>query len=380
MKMKDTAPVLIDSVKKISQGLRVSARAARTGVQEYAANEIGLIGDHMVNVYRPESAVFDRKSIEGYAGSPVTIGHPKNMVTPENWSDVAVGEVSQDIVRDGEFVRVTFTVRDQGAIDAINEGTRQISMGYETPIEMIDGVTADGASYQAVQTGPIEINHLAIVDEARGGKELRIGDGARNRGKAPNHRAVKKEDTMSDALKTIVVDGLSVQTTDAGAQAITKLQDELASVRETHDGEISEITKKLDDATTAIETKDGEIAALTKKLSDATSPKTLADMAKRRAAVVDMGKKSGMTEEEMEDMDEGEIKKKVVTKSMGKDAAAMSDAAIDGAFQVIAKDFKSVKGFFPAKSPLADGLRGDSATVFSDRVVNMSGVKLKKEG
>lgn len=341
--LTDSAP--IGDVRKTKDGhLTATVRCARSGCQEYMGSELGLV-DHKgpITVYRPEDVVFATDSLASYANRPITIEHPKEMVNDGNWKDVAVGHVGGKVMRDGDFVVVEIAVMDKSAVEQIEAGADQISMGYETPIEMRDGVSPDGTKYQAVQTGPIMINHLAAVKTARGGSDLRIGDSANNWGAAPQPtREATKETKMSDALKTIVVDGLSVQTTDAGAQAITKLQDTIKELNDSHGKVKTDLETKLADALKQVETKDGENTALKTKLADATSPKALADAAKARVRVTDAGKKAGLKEEDMEDMSEEEIKKNVVKKKMGDAASDMSDAQIDGAFAVLS-DSKTTK-------------------------------------
>lgn len=157
--------------------LIAEVRAARTGIQQYQARELGREGG-IVNVYRPENVVFDRASLATYAGKPVTLGHPPENVSAQNWKRYAVGDIGTDIARDGEFVRVPLKLMDADAIAAVLGGTREISMGYTTDIRWENGVASDGTPYQAVLTGPLRINHLALVSKARGGAALRFGDAA----------------------------------------------------------------------------------------------------------------------------------------------------------------------------------------------------------
>lgn len=102
------------------------------------------------------------------------------------------------------------------------------------------------------QDDDMKMDHLALVDRARGGEQLRIGDRRTPGGKdrADNHPS--KEIPMSN-MKTVLVDGLSVETTDAGAQAIAKLQ---AQVK---DGQTALADAQAAHATT-IAAKDAEIA------------------------------------------------------------------------------------------------------------------------
>lgn len=326
MRFTDTAS--ITGTHRTADGYLVAeVRCARTGCQEYLGSEIGLSDAKPLTVYRPEKVVFSRDSLATYAGKPVTVGHPADPVTADNWKRHAVGEVGDEVARDGEFVRVGIMVRDADAIRAIEEGTREISMGYTTPIEHRDGVSPDGTPYQAVQAGPIRINHLALVDRARGGDKLRVGDGAGSWGAAP--QPTQKEDAMPETLRTIVVDGLSIQVTDQGAQAIEKLNKQLGdrdSVIADRDSKIEDLQKKLD-------TQDGELAATKKQLEDATSPAALSAAVRNRSALLDMAEKKGKKKrEDYEDMDDAAIRRDVVSEHLGDTAKNMSDDAISGAF------------------------------------------------
>ncbi|WP_454917014.1 DUF2213 domain-containing protein [Xanthobacter sediminis] len=158
--------------------LVAEVRAARTGIQQYQGRELGRPDLGIVNVLRPEAVVFAKDSLATYAGKPVTLGHPPESVKAENWKRYAVGDIGADIARDGEFVRVPLKLMDADAIAAVLGGTREISMGYTTDIRWESGTTPDGQTYDAVQTGPLRINHLAIVSKARGGAALRFGDAA----------------------------------------------------------------------------------------------------------------------------------------------------------------------------------------------------------
>lgn len=220
--MQFTDRATVTGFRKTADGyLAGNVLCARTGCQQYLAREVGLMGDGVVTVYRPEDVVFDKASLATYAGKPVTLNHPPEAVTADNWKQYAAGMVGDEIARDGDFVRVPLVLMDADVIAAVDAGTREISMGYTTGIAMQDGVAPDGTAYQAVQTGPIKINHLAIVPRARGGEKLRIGDNAQSWGASPVTVSDKGGDMPE--LRKIMVDGLQVETTDAGAAAIEKL-------------------------------------------------------------------------------------------------------------------------------------------------------------
>ena len=63
--------------------LKVPARVARTGIQEYLARELGLDGDpnRIVRVYRAPEEVFSPASLSSYDACDITNDHPKGLVT-----------------------------------------------------------------------------------------------------------------------------------------------------------------------------------------------------------------------------------------------------------------------------------------------------------
>src|SRR5690606_651042 len=112
----------------------------------------------------------------------------------------------------------------------------------------------------------LKINHLAIVPRARGGSELRLGDGAKNWGARP---VTHWKDTKP--MHKITVDGFTVEVNDQAREAITKLQKQLS------DAEADLAAKDAD-----IEAKDKEIA---KKDADLTAKDKELDDAKKAVPV-----------------------------------------------------------------------------------------------
>lgn len=329
MNFEDRVPIGHTQVSDEGYMLAMS-RVARTGIQLYRGSELGRADMAVVRVYRPDSAVFAKDSMASFAGKPVTLLHPKEGVTADNWKDLAVGNVLQGVARDGEFIVVPFQLMHRPAIERVRDGMNEISMGYSTDIEWKSGTTADGQSYDAVQTGPITINHLAIVPKARGGNELRVGDGANNWGVVP---LTDEEDNMAnDNLRNVIVDGLSVSTTEQGAQAITKLTDERNAAR-----------KELSDAATAhtaaLADKDKEIGKLTAELQKAKdeAPKAadIDRLVADRAELVAVVKAIDSTIE-VAGKSNAELKRAVCAKKFG-DAAVKdkNDDVVAGMFSAI---------------------------------------------
>jgi len=347
--MQFTDAVTVSGTRRTSDGYLVAeAKAVRTGIQLYLGDEVGKPDMQVVRVYRPEEEVFSDASLQSFTHAPVTDDHPKESVTSANWKDLAVGEVSTAAKKDGEWVWLPLILKDAKAISKVEGDKRELSAGYTCELVWGDGVTPSGEAYDAKQTN-IKINHLAIVDRARAGSQARIGDGAISWGAAPISTTDKETVTMTDALRTVVVDGLSVQTTDQGAQAIAKLQKDLES-------SAAKIVS-LDTAhSAAIAAKDQEIGTLKadlKKAQDAAmKPEDVDRLVADRAALVQTVKAID-SKIEIKGSD-ADLRRAAVKAKLGDDMVKdASDDMITGMFKAIAKDVKPAD---PFAAVVKDGL------------------------
>ncbi|TSB04573.1 DUF2213 domain-containing protein [Sphingorhabdus contaminans] len=175
MTFVDRAP--IESVRRLPDGrLAAVVKFARSGTQVYLGSEVGRPDLSSVTVYRSEDEVFHEDAMASFAHKSITLGHPSEPVTADNWKRLSVGFTEGRVARNGAFLEIPMMVADASAISAIDSGTaKQLSAGYSCELQWGDGVAPDGTPYQAKQVG-IKANHIAIVAEARGGPELRIGD------------------------------------------------------------------------------------------------------------------------------------------------------------------------------------------------------------
>ena len=154
--------------------LRVKGTIARTGEMEYVTND-----GEVYYQYVPPDTLFDAKHLESIAGLPVTLHHPEEVVTPENYSQYAVGSVGDRVLAniDKGLVEVIFTVGDAKAIEAATkDGINQLSMGYWA--ELTPHPSKPKTFIQSRRVG----NHIAIVDKARGGEALKLNLDAYNIG------------------------------------------------------------------------------------------------------------------------------------------------------------------------------------------------------
>lgn len=177
MTFHDRAP--LEKVRRLADGrITAVAKFARSGIQKYAGAELGRPDLAVVNVYRPESEVFDEAAMASFAHKAITLGHPPGGVTVDNWKQVAAGWTEGKVARDGEYVEIPLILADAEAIRAYDSGAaRELSAGYACDFIWGDGVTPSGEPFQATQK-KIRGDHIAQVPEGRAGPRARIGDSA----------------------------------------------------------------------------------------------------------------------------------------------------------------------------------------------------------
>jgi len=236
--------------------LIATSRVARTGIQDYRAHEVGLIGNDIVKVYRAPDQVFSKDALAALQHAPVTIDHPSELVTADNWAKYAKGEVSTDVLRDGEYLAVSLMIKDSDAIQSAKTTHKEISLGYTANIVIGDGVSPDGEAYNAVMTD-FNFNHLALVPRGRAGSKARIGDSADHWGASP----VTVEGAAMTELKTMVIGDKAIQVAASDA-------DKFAALIADKDTAIGTLKGKLADAEAKVMT-DEQIDAKVAALADA---------------------------------------------------------------------------------------------------------------
>jgi len=319
--LTDTVP--LSSVRQTSDGYLVAeARVARSGVQEYSGAEVdpdnihGLRDRDVVRVYRPEDEVFSRDTLSSYAHRPVTIGHPREMVSADNWRDLAVGNTGGDVARDGQFVRVPLVLMDSSAVRVVSGGTRELSMGYTAELVFDSGTTPDGQEYDVVQRS-MRMNHLAVVAAARGGSSLRIGD----------------QEEIKVSLRKMQVDGITIEATEQAAEAIQRLQSQLSDARSDADRRLTESQAKLDKLQAELDDARSKVmtdAQLEKRVAERS--KLIADARSIRADI----RTDGLTD--------SQVRRAAVAAVRGESAVAdKSDAYVEASFDLILADTASAR-------------------------------------
>lgn len=345
--MKITDSVTLGDTRVNDAGyLEANARTARVGIQQYLGAELGRPDLHVVNVYRDEAEVFSKRSLDTFSKIPVTLDHPDGPVTAETWKDVAVGTTGDDVLRDGEYLKIGLKITDAEAVRAIQSGKRELSVGYSTNIIWEDGVSSDGTPYQARQTA-IVANHIAIVGHGRAGSKARIGDGAWGASPfiedQPGLAPITKETVkMTDVLKTVVLGDKAVQVAVSDVAAIEQFKADSAKV-------LVDVKAAHEAAIAAKDEEIGKLKADLKTAQDAAKidvDKLVADRAQLVEAVkaidakIETGGKS-----------DADLRKAAVASKLGDEMVSdASDAEILGMFKAVAKDAKTT-------DPVADAIR-----------------------
>lgn len=349
--------------------LGFSARFARTGIQHYLGSQIDPEGHHVNDagerrfkpdqlypVQRDAAEVFAPRAMGSFIAKPITNDHPSEGVNVKNWGMLAKGAIGE-VLRDGEFARMSGLITDAATISDYRAGKRELSGGYQTQIIVGDGINDKGEPFVAKQTN-IDGNHVALVMRGRAGSECAIRDSVALCDANPAAIAafttpekptmkIKIGDAEVDATNgeavRIAVDALNTKLADATTRATTAETDLAA-------------------AQTAVAAKDTEIAQLNQKLSDAAmTPAKLRDAAKAYAVVCDKARAVGVTF--AEDADAEAIMKAVVDAKMGDAAQGWNADQIAASFAVLTKDAKPAEQSAFDASAFRGGLKsvGDAA-------------------
>jgi len=252
---------------------------ARTGTLVYdeseLVNEDGPIvqggAGGIVTIERNPDEVFRAETIASFEGKPVTMAHPDDFVTPENWRELSRG-ITQN-VRQGDGVEsdlmlADLLITDATAIEEVRSGLRQVSCGYNADYEQL----AVGRGRQMNIVG----NHVALVERGRCGPRCAIGDA-----EVAKTTDTKTKRTWMDRVRTAF-----------------KAKDE-AALEEALEGAKTDDEDEDDDKDESGKTKTGDSAALASIL------KTMKSMDKRMADMEAEVKK--ITEDE--DPDDGDASK-----------------------------------------------------------------------
>lgn len=338
--------------------LIATPRVARTGIQIYRGFEVDPDGSHgfgamdEVKVYRPPEEVFSDAAMASFPYRPITNNHPKEFVDSKNWKKTSVGNIGGEVRREDDgtvsYVRLPIMVMDGSTVGDMQAGKKQFSAGYDCRLDWTPGKLADGTEYNCVQRD-IRVNHVAVVDVARGGPELSIDSDIENEDGDDNMAT----DGPSRSIIAMMIDGLNISVDGAQAQSI------INKALSDRDGKITALQTQLDAANAAktkietdaaaaagtaqksIDTLTAEKAALEAKLKEATvTDAKLEEMAMKRQQVIGIAKKVLGDALVTKDKSLGDIRKQVVAKKIGDKASGYNDSQVEAAFDAFTADIK----------------------------------------
>ncbi|MEE3504843.1 DUF2213 domain-containing protein [Pseudomonas sp. 10C3] len=224
---------------------------ARTGTLIYGEHEVPVEANFsgLVTIERNAEDVFRPETLASFEGKSVTIDHPEEGVTPQNWRELTVGTVQN--VRRGEGVEqdlviADLLITDHEAITEVRAGLRQVSCGYDADYEQL----SPGRGAQRNIVG----NHVALVERGRCGSRCAIGD---------------KETEMKKPIKRTFADRLRAAFMSKDAEAAEALAKEVETADGEEEEEESKSTKTGDSKT--LDSLVKAVGALTKRFSDMES-------------------------------------------------------------------------------------------------------------
>lgn len=166
MKLTRTDSISVDKTYYTDEGYLVDHPVVTTcGIFEYRNDD----GSTKRELRLPED-VFSEKSLESYKGKPIIITHDAGEVDKENVRREQIGTIMSRGYRDGDNVRCEIIIHDTNALKSC--GLKELSLGYSLDTDDTPGVYR-GEKYDCIQKN-IEINHLALVGEARAGETARL--------------------------------------------------------------------------------------------------------------------------------------------------------------------------------------------------------------
>lgn len=281
--------------------LRAKANLTQVGVQPYKGYELAAAGFQDLDsnktyyIYRPESTVFADETKESIKLKPVTWQHPQNDVSADNYKSYSVGTVGEDIQTKDGLLTATLLINDKQVIEDINNGIVGLSLGYDARIEKKSG-TYEGKDYDFQFSGPLRVNHAAIVDEGRCGERVRILD-TNPKGEDMNKELNKNADSKKDEASVdvnAIVDGV--------CNALIKdekFKEELAKTLKTQ--EVKAQDKAYEEKKTSQEEIDNTVNRKLKVIDTARQLKSDVDINKDERSLIEDSLSDFMSKDELKE-------------------------------------------------------------------------------
>jgi hypothetical protein len=237
----------------------------RPGVFPYRRTDGGL----SMEAKLPDE-LFSKTTVLSANAKPMTDDHPTEPVTAANYNKYSKGMTHNDAhVLDNKLL-VSFTITDAETIKKINDGKRELSIGFQADVSKETGVY-NGMQYDSVQRN-MQINHIAIVDEGRAGHEIAIrGDSVafmidtkdkQTGGNGMSKLIIDSKEFEVDSIVKAKFESLEAKL-DAAEQRKAKVE-KLEGERDALKAQIDKLNKEIDEAKKKEVTAD----ALDKRVQD----------------------------------------------------------------------------------------------------------------
>ena len=292
--------------------LRAPATLTRTGVFKYAPP-----GEAPFSVLRLPEEVFSPESMASFEQLPAVIDHPvtnDGVVTKQNAKGLQVGSVAA-LVRNGHLLDGTILITDGDAIDSINAGKVQVSLGYFADKEPAppgstyrDPVSGLDESYDFVQRN-IRGNHVAIVQHARAGDMARLHldaacevDPVDSEAKIvpttnplTSHMTHKVAQKGFDEMEKITVDGYTFDADPKLATALGKERKIAADLIAAGETSAKALKSTVDKVQAVCDSATADVAKLTAEIVALKDPKNVEAAVNARVAVEKLAGEHGIT-------------------------------------------------------------------------------------
>ena len=148
-----------------------------TGTLVYVKGEHPFPEVDTLEVTRTKEELQSDVTLGSLMGKSVTIEHPSDFVSPDNWQDLTHGTIvnvrpsPEQIDVDGkpeDAILGDLLITTAEAIERVNQGLREVSLGYDAMWELVDKNLAHHKKIIA--------NHVALVENGRAGKDFSIKD------------------------------------------------------------------------------------------------------------------------------------------------------------------------------------------------------------
>lgn len=156
-------------IKKSDEGYLIGeAPVAKVGVMTY------LMADgSVVREFVPPETLFDTDSMASFKMKPMTDDHPYDKkVNADNAYYRSIGMTGETVKQDGDYLVCSMTIIDGSVVNKVADGKQELSPGYTCELVMQKG-DWNGIEFDAIQLSR-KYNHLALVDNARGGTDIRM--------------------------------------------------------------------------------------------------------------------------------------------------------------------------------------------------------------